>query len=178
MPLPIAFVNVKCTMQPIENNTKYFTQLVGNQVRFNVPPCYLSWTEVPEEQQARVQLLRSSGRSPDEYRTVYTSVDRLMANHYGDYKLKAHNHLKVHGPAVHTARCLSRSSRSALTSSPVLLSCGASLDKCAIANEDLRERRGHVRGVGQVPKDTSLSLDSTTASKAPQRTFHQFSGDP
>ncbi|KAL2480000.1 Uncharacterized protein Adt_32966 [Abeliophyllum distichum] len=57
-------------------------------------------------------------------------------------------------------------------------SSGASLDKCAIAKEVLEERRGHVRGVGQVPKGTSPSLDSTTASKTPQETSHQFSGDP
>ncbi|KAL2461223.1 hypothetical protein Adt_44643 [Abeliophyllum distichum] len=41
-------------MQPIENNAKYFTRLVGNQVRFTVPPCYRSWTEVPQEQRARL----------------------------------------------------------------------------------------------------------------------------
>ncbi|KAL2471340.1 Uncharacterized protein Adt_39476 [Abeliophyllum distichum] len=49
VPLPI----VERTMQPFRNNAKYFTRLVGNQVRFTVPPCYPSWTEVPEEQRAR-----------------------------------------------------------------------------------------------------------------------------
>ncbi|KAL2480025.1 nuclear transcription factor Y subunit beta [Abeliophyllum distichum] len=55
---------------------------------------------------------------------------------------------------------------------------GASLDECAIAKEVLEERRGHVRGVGRVPKGTSPSLDSTAASKTPQGTSHQFFGDP
>ncbi|KAL2526038.1 Uncharacterized protein Adt_11092 [Abeliophyllum distichum] len=72
MPLPI------CIVQPIKNNAKYFTRLVGNQVRFIVPPCYPSWTE--------------DNRSPNEYWAVCATVDR-----YRDYKLKAHNHLKAHG---------------------------------------------------------------------------------
>ncbi|KAL2505167.1 hypothetical protein Adt_20788 [Abeliophyllum distichum] len=50
-----SFDNVKHTTQPIENNTKYFTRLVGNQVKFTVLPCYPSWTEVPEEQRARLR---------------------------------------------------------------------------------------------------------------------------
>ncbi|KAL2543065.1 hypothetical protein Adt_04043 [Abeliophyllum distichum] len=57
-------------------------------------------------------------------------------------------------------------------------SSGASLDERAIAKEVLGERRGHVYEVGWVPKGTFPSLDSTTASKAPQGTFHQFFGDP
>ncbi|KAL2486193.1 Uncharacterized protein Adt_30949 [Abeliophyllum distichum] len=56
--------------------------------------------------------------------------------------------------------------------------CGASLDERAIAKKVLGERRGQVRGVGRVPKGTSPSLDSTSASKVPQGTSHQFSGDP
>ncbi|KAL2534105.1 hypothetical protein Adt_07456 [Abeliophyllum distichum] len=163
-------------------------------VRFIVPPCYPSWTEVLEEQRARLRNIIESyfdlhgDHSPDEYRMVCAAVDRLAADRYRDYKIKAHNHLKRIDPADHTARCLSRTSRSALTSSPVLLSwetqhtqvasSGALLDERAIAKEVLGKRRGHVRGVGRVLKGTSPSLYSTVASKVPQGTFHQFSGDP
>ncbi|KAL2497941.1 Uncharacterized protein Adt_23491 [Abeliophyllum distichum] len=42
-----------------------------------------------------------------------------------------------------------------------------SVDEHAIAKEVFRERRGHVRGVGRVPKSISPSLDLTAASKAP-----------
>ncbi|KAL2531514.1 hypothetical protein Adt_04865 [Abeliophyllum distichum] len=49
--------NGKMPMQPIENNAKYFTGLVENQVRFTMPPCYPSWTEVPEEQRARLRSI-------------------------------------------------------------------------------------------------------------------------
>ncbi|KAL2485044.1 hypothetical protein Adt_29800 [Abeliophyllum distichum] len=41
-------------MQSIGNDAKYFTCLVGNQVRFTVSPCYSSWTKVSEEQRARL----------------------------------------------------------------------------------------------------------------------------
>ncbi|KAL2491265.1 Uncharacterized protein Adt_26893 [Abeliophyllum distichum] len=99
MPLPIAFDNVERTMQPIGNNAKYFTTLVGNQVRFTVPPCYPSWTEVPEEQRARLHSIIEGDWSPDEYRAVCAAVDRLAADRYHDYKLKAHNHLKAHEPS-------------------------------------------------------------------------------
>ncbi|KAL2525484.1 Uncharacterized protein Adt_10538 [Abeliophyllum distichum] len=91
MSLPIAFDNVERTMQHIENNAKYFTRLVGNQVRFTVPPCYPLWTESYFDLQG--------DRSPDEYRAVCAAVDRLATNCYRDYKLKAHNHLKAHGPS-------------------------------------------------------------------------------
>ncbi|KAL2486180.1 Uncharacterized protein Adt_30936 [Abeliophyllum distichum] len=57
MPLPIGFDIVECTMQPIKNNAKYFTRLVGNQVRFTVPMSYPSWTEVSEEQRARLRSI-------------------------------------------------------------------------------------------------------------------------
>ncbi|KAL2486273.1 hypothetical protein Adt_31029 [Abeliophyllum distichum] len=56
-------------MQPIENNTKYFMHLVENQVRFTVPHCYPSWTEVLEEQRARICSIieiASTGVSLDE----------------------------------------------------------------------------------------------------------------
>ncbi|KAL2542828.1 Uncharacterized protein Adt_03806 [Abeliophyllum distichum] len=106
MPLSIAFDNVKRTMQPIENNAKYFTRLVGNQVRFIVPPYYPSWTEVPEEQRARLRSIIESyfnlhGESVARLSTwaVIVAVDRLAANRYRDYKLKVHNHLKAHGPS-------------------------------------------------------------------------------
>ncbi|KAL2480128.1 Uncharacterized protein Adt_33094 [Abeliophyllum distichum] len=89
--LPITFDNVKYTMQPIKINEQYFTCLIGNQVKFIVPPCYHSWTESYFDLQ--------SDWSPDEYQMVYAAVDRLVANFYGDYKFKAHNHLKEHGPS-------------------------------------------------------------------------------
>ncbi|KAL2518242.1 hypothetical protein Adt_14489 [Abeliophyllum distichum] len=96
---------VECTMQPIRNTVKYFTCLVENQMRFTVHPCYPSWTEVSEEQRARLRSIIESyfdlqgDRSPDEYREVCAAVDRLVTNRYRDYKLKAHNHLKAHGPS-------------------------------------------------------------------------------
>ncbi|KAL2525437.1 Uncharacterized protein Adt_10491 [Abeliophyllum distichum] len=99
MPLPIAFDNVECTMQPIGNNAKYFMRLVGNQVRFTVLPCYPLWTEVQEEQRLRLHRIIEGDRSPDEYRAVCATVDRLAADRYRDYKLKVHNHLKAHGPS-------------------------------------------------------------------------------
>ncbi|KAL2471473.1 Uncharacterized protein Adt_04730 [Abeliophyllum distichum] len=95
--------NGKMPMQPIENNAKYFTGLVENQVRFTVPPCYPSWTEVPEEQRARLRSIIESyfdlhgNRSPDEYRAVCATVDRLATIRYRNYKLEEHNHLKAHG---------------------------------------------------------------------------------
>ncbi|KAL2487077.1 putative transposase [Abeliophyllum distichum] len=72
MPLPIAFDNVERIIQSIENNTKYFTRLVGNQSYFNL----------------------QGDRLPDEYRAVCAAVDYLAADRYHNYKLKAHNHLK------------------------------------------------------------------------------------
>ncbi|KAL2517181.1 hypothetical protein Adt_13428 [Abeliophyllum distichum] len=44
-------------MQSIKNNAKYFMRLVGNQVRFTVPPYYPAWTDVPEEQRARLHSI-------------------------------------------------------------------------------------------------------------------------
>ncbi|KAL2485671.1 Uncharacterized protein Adt_30427 [Abeliophyllum distichum] len=232
-PLPIAFDNVEHTMQPIENNAKYFTRLIGNQVKFTMPPCYPSWTEVPEEQLARLQLLRL----PDKYQAVCAAVDRLVADRYRDYKLKVHNYLKEHGPSrpIQRAICrgLERSTKNKANRDKVKYSSvqgsksfsttcydeierdsetqqwpgiiesfqtfhtfrygnwvnlqaagdyvtfsDASVDERAIAKEVLGERRRHVRGVGLVSKGTSPSLDSTTASKAPQRTSNQFSRDP
>ncbi|KAL2491727.1 Uncharacterized protein Adt_27355 [Abeliophyllum distichum] len=69
--------------------------------RFTVPPCYSSWTEVPEEQRAQLRSIIESyfdlqgDRSPNEYWAVYTTVDRLVANHYRDYKLKARTRLSI-----------------------------------------------------------------------------------
>ncbi|KAL2542422.1 Uncharacterized protein Adt_03400 [Abeliophyllum distichum] len=104
-PLTIAFDNVEHKMQQIGNKVKYFTLLVGNQDRFTVPPCYLSWTEVPEQQRAQLRSIIESyfdlqgDRSPDEYRPVCADVDHLAADRYRDYKLKAHSHLKAYGPS-------------------------------------------------------------------------------
>ncbi|KAL2480379.1 Uncharacterized protein Adt_33345 [Abeliophyllum distichum] len=73
-PLPIAFDNIEHTMQPIINKVKYFTRLVGNKVKFTVPPCYPSWTKIPEEQHARLRSIIKSyfdlqdDRSSNEYR--------------------------------------------------------------------------------------------------------------
>ncbi|KAL2487217.1 Uncharacterized protein Adt_31973 [Abeliophyllum distichum] len=112
-PLPVAFNNVEQTMQPVINNMKYFTRLVGNQVRFTIPSCYPSWTEVLEEQRARLHSIIESyfyfqgNQSSNEYRTIYVAVDLLAVDRYRYYKLKAYNHLN---------------GRSALTSSQVLIS--------------------------------------------------------
>ncbi|KAL2480517.1 hypothetical protein Adt_33483 [Abeliophyllum distichum] len=72
--LSIVFDNVEQTMQLIENNTKYFTHLIRNQSYFDL----------------------QGNRSPDEYWAVCAVVDHLAADHYRDYKFKAHNHLKEH----------------------------------------------------------------------------------
>ncbi|KAL2470898.1 hypothetical protein Adt_39034 [Abeliophyllum distichum] len=155
MPLPIAFNNVECTIQPIRNNAKYFTRLVGNQVRFTVFLCYPSWTEVPEEHRARLRSIIESyfdlqgDRSPDEYWAICAATDHLATNRYHSYKLKEHNHLKGHGPSRPYGE---------------------------MSAEDWQKFIDFFTSsifVGTFP-----SLDSTTASKAPQGTFHQFSGDP
>ncbi|KAL2486948.1 hypothetical protein Adt_31704 [Abeliophyllum distichum] len=130
---------VERTMQAIENNTKYFTRLVGNQMRFTVSLFYPSWIDVLEEQRARLHSII-------EEQSTKNKANRGKAKYPG-----------VQGSKSFSAmRC----------------------DVRAIANEVLGERLGHVCGVGRVPKRTSPSLDSTDASKAPQGTFHQFSGDP
>ncbi|KAL2498738.1 hypothetical protein Adt_24288 [Abeliophyllum distichum] len=136
-------------MQPIRNNTKYFTRLVENQVRFTVPTSYPSWIDVPEEYRARLRSIikeRSTKNKANRDKAKYSSVQgskSLSATHYDE-----------------------------------VASSGASLDEHAIAKEVLEKRRGHVHGGGWVPKGTSLSLDLTVASKAPQETSYQFSGDP
>ncbi|KAL2505330.1 hypothetical protein Adt_20951 [Abeliophyllum distichum] len=82
------FNNVEHTMQPIGNNSTYFTHLVGNQVRFTMLPCYPSCIESYFDLQ--------SDRSPDKYWAVCVAV---AADRYRDYKLKVHNHLNEHGPS-------------------------------------------------------------------------------
>ncbi|KAL2542852.1 hypothetical protein Adt_03830 [Abeliophyllum distichum] len=148
-------------MQLIENNAKYFTRLVRNQVRFTVPSCYLSWTEVPEEQRGQLRSIieeRSSKNKANRAKAKYPSVQwskSFSATRYDEDKLvelRETQHTQV-------------------------ASNGTSLDEHAIAKEVLGERRGHVRGVGRVPKGTSLSLDSTAASFAPQETSHELSRD-
>ncbi|KAL2526274.1 hypothetical protein Adt_11328 [Abeliophyllum distichum] len=120
-------------------------------------------------------LKRWDDQSPDEYRAVYTAVDRLVADRYRDYKIKAHNHLKAHGPSRPYGEMYAKDWETQQTQ---IASSGALLDKRAIAKEVLEEQRSPVRGVGRVPNGTSSSLDSTTASKVPQGTSHRFSGDP
>ncbi|KAL2471008.1 nuclear transcription factor Y subunit beta [Abeliophyllum distichum] len=51
------------------------------------------------------------------------------------------------------------------------------VDEHTIANEVLGERRRHIRGVGQVLKDSSPSMDSTTLSNTPSGTSNQFCKD-
>ncbi|KAL2466727.1 Uncharacterized protein Adt_42578 [Abeliophyllum distichum] len=150
MPLPIVSKH-----NPIGSNAKYFTRLVGNQVRFIMPPCYPSWTEVPEEHYFNLQ----GDRSPDEYCVVFAAVDRLAADCYRDYKLKAHNHLKAHGPsrpfgemsAEDWQKCIDFFTSPTFVDKLVELretqhtqvaSSGASLNERAIAKEVLGERRG------------------------------------
>ncbi|KAL2487048.1 hypothetical protein Adt_31804 [Abeliophyllum distichum] len=128
MPLPIAFDNVERIIQSIENNAKYFTRLVGNQVRFTVSPCYPSWTEVLEEQRALLRCIIESyfdlqgDRLPDQYRAVCATVDYLAANRYRNYKLK--------DKLVELKK----------TQQTQVVSSGASLDERAIIKEVLGER--------------------------------------
>ncbi|KAL2533364.1 hypothetical protein Adt_06715 [Abeliophyllum distichum] len=62
-------------------------------------------SEVPEEQRTRLCSIIESyfdlqgDRLPDEYMAICAAVDRLVADRYCDYKLKAHNHLKAHRPS-------------------------------------------------------------------------------
>ncbi|KAL2505868.1 hypothetical protein Adt_21489 [Abeliophyllum distichum] len=174
-------------MQSIENNAKYFTLLVGNHVRFTVLLYYPSWTESYFDLQG--------DWSPDEYLAVYAAINRLAANRYQDYKLNAYNHLKAHGPSrpygemsiedwqkcidfFTSPNFMDKLVELRETQQTQVAFSGTSLDERAIVNEILGERRGHIRGIGWVPNGTSPSLDSITASKAPQGTSHQFFGDP
>ncbi|KAL2480043.1 hypothetical protein Adt_33009 [Abeliophyllum distichum] len=167
---------------------------LSSNAQFTVPPCYHSWTEVLEKQRARLRSIIEGDRSPNEYQVVCAAIDRLATDRYRDYKLKAHKHLKVHEPNRYGEmstkdwqKCIDFFTSPTFVDKLVELietqhtqvaSSGTSLDERAIAKEVLGEQRGHVRGVGRVPKDSSPSLDSTAASKAPQGTSHQFSGDP
>ncbi|KAL2474821.1 hypothetical protein Adt_35557 [Abeliophyllum distichum] len=80
-------------------------RLVENQVRFTVPPCYPSWTEVLEEQWTWLHRIIKSyfdlqgDRSLDDYQVVRATIDRLATARYRDYKFRAHNHLKAYGPS-------------------------------------------------------------------------------
>ncbi|KAL2542475.1 Uncharacterized protein Adt_03453 [Abeliophyllum distichum] len=73
-PLSMAFDNIE---QTIKNNMKYFMRLIGNQSYFDLQN---DW-------------------SPDKYHAFCAFVDFLAADRYRDYKFKAHNHLKEHGPS-------------------------------------------------------------------------------
>ncbi|KAL2526872.1 hypothetical protein Adt_11926 [Abeliophyllum distichum] len=187
-PLPIAFDNVEYTMQPIRNNAKYFTLLVGNQVRFTVLPF------LPFMDRVATSIFKMIG-CPTKYQAVCAAVDYLAVDCYRDYKLKTRNHLKAHRPsrpydemsADDWQKCTDFFTSPTFVDKFVALretqqthitSSGASLDDRAITNEVLGEGRGNVRGVERVLKGTSPSLDSTAALKVSQRTSHQFSGDP
>ncbi|KAL2457999.1 hypothetical protein Adt_46123 [Abeliophyllum distichum] len=153
---------------------------------FTVPPCYPSWTEVLEEQRARLRSIIESyfdlqgDRSPDECRTVCAAVDHLAADRYQDYKLKERftknkvKRGKAKYPSVRGSKCFSAMHYDEVqdklvelreTQQAQVTSNGTSLDERAIVKEVLGERRGHIRGVEGVPKGTSPSLDSTTTSK-------------
>ncbi|KAL2480525.1 Uncharacterized protein Adt_33491 [Abeliophyllum distichum] len=175
MPLSIAFDNVEHTMQPLVNNMKYFTRLVGNQVRFTVPPCYPSWTDVPEELRAWLcSIIKSyfdiqGNRSPDEYLkqhgpsrpydelsakdwqkcidflTSPTFVERSTKNKANQGKAK---YSSMQWSKIFFATRYDEDKLVELreTQQTHVASNGASVDKYAIAKEVLGERRGHFSG--------------------------------
>ncbi|KAL2526657.1 hypothetical protein Adt_11711 [Abeliophyllum distichum] len=103
----------------------------------------------PQQPPHRLDSTYEYGQSvPDEYRAVCATVDCLAADHYRDYKLKVHNHLKAHGP-----------------SRPYGDMSVEDWQKCI-------DFFTSPNFVGTYP-----SLDSTAASKPPQGTSHKFSGD-
>ncbi|KAL2480307.1 hypothetical protein Adt_33273 [Abeliophyllum distichum] len=106
-------------------------------------------------------------RSRNEYRAVCAAVDRLVADRYRDYEFKAHNHLKAHGPRRPYGEM------SAMDWSPSVVVVRWA---CYCKGGSRRTTRSRPWG-WTVPNGTSLSIDLTTASKAPQGTFHQFFGD-
>ncbi|KAL2512867.1 hypothetical protein Adt_18467 [Abeliophyllum distichum] len=133
----------------IENNANYFTQLVENQVRFTVSPCYPSWTEVPEKQWAWLRSVIEGDRSPDEYWEVCAAVDRLVDDRYQDYKLRVYKHLKEHEPSRPYGE---------------------------LSTEDWQKCINFF--ISHTFVDTSPSPDSTATSKALRGTSNQFSRNP
>ncbi|KAL2471163.1 hypothetical protein Adt_39299 [Abeliophyllum distichum] len=94
--------------------------------------------------------------SSDEYRAICATVDRLAADPYRDYKLKAHNHLIAHGlsrPYIEMSakdwqKCIDFFTSPTFVDKLVELketqqtqvaSSGVSLDERAIAKEVIRE---------------------------------------
>ncbi|KAL2505979.1 hypothetical protein Adt_21600 [Abeliophyllum distichum] len=88
-------------------------------------------------------------QSPDEYRSVCTAINRMVADRYQDYKLKAHNHLKAHELSHLYGELSSENLQKRIdfftsptfvlreTQQMQVVSNGVSVDKCAIAKEVL-----------------------------------------
>ncbi|KAL2461396.1 Uncharacterized protein Adt_44816 [Abeliophyllum distichum] len=152
-------------MQQIENNAKYFTDLVKNQVRFTVPFCYLSWIEVLEEQRSQLHII----------------IEIAWSQRYRNYKLKAHNHLKEHEPSHPYGELSIEKWQKYIDffTSPtfVVISSDVSIDERTIVREVLGERRRHICGIRHVLKGICPSLDLTLASNAPRGTSNQFCAD-
>ncbi|KAL2462252.1 hypothetical protein Adt_45672 [Abeliophyllum distichum] len=79
-PLFLMFENVEQTMQPIRNNAKYFMCLVRKQVRFTVPLCYPSWTEVLEEQWEQLRCTIEFAMYEAQLHRMERTITLLTAN--------------------------------------------------------------------------------------------------
>ncbi|KAL2542634.1 hypothetical protein Adt_03612 [Abeliophyllum distichum] len=106
-----------------------------------MPPCYPSWTEVPEEQRAKLCSIIESyfdlqgDRLPDEYRAVCAAVNHLAADRYQDYKRK--------DKLVEVRK----------TQQTKVTSSGTSVDERAIAKGGSRRRAS----VDECPKEHPIS---------------------
>ncbi|KAL2486877.1 hypothetical protein Adt_31633 [Abeliophyllum distichum] len=89
-------LSITHTMQSIENNAKYFTRLVGT--KSGSPYCLTTLHGQRFQRRSGHSYVASSRATLifDKYRAVYITVDHPVADHYHDYKLKTHNHLKEH----------------------------------------------------------------------------------
>ncbi|KAL2485650.1 Uncharacterized protein Adt_30406 [Abeliophyllum distichum] len=120
-------------------------------------------------------------RSPNEYRAVYAAVDNLTVDRYRDYKLKAHNYLKAHGPNLPYNEMSTEDWQKCIDFTNPNFVERSTKNKANRGKAKYSSVHGsksfsvmHYNGI----QGTSPSLNSTAASKAPQGTFHQFSGYP
>ncbi|KAL2469757.1 Uncharacterized protein Adt_37893 [Abeliophyllum distichum] len=133
-------------------------------------------------------------RSSDEYRMVCAVVNRMTANCYRDYKLKTHNHLKTYGPSRLYSEMSDEDWHNCIdfftsptfvdklvelrqTQQTQVTSSGASV-ACYCKGGSRKTTKTHLWSWTGSEDTISLSLNSTAASKAPEGTSYQFSGDP
>ncbi|KAL2532484.1 hypothetical protein Adt_05835 [Abeliophyllum distichum] len=176
----------------------------GLRVWFTVPPCYPLWTEVLEEQWTRLggsvtrrdyklkahkhlkeqrpsrpysKLFVEDWQKSIDFFTSPTFVERLTKNKTNQGKAK---YPSVQGSKSFSAMHYDEYKLVALreTQQTQVDSNGTSVDERAITKEVLENDEDRSVGLDGFPNGTSLSIDSTAASKAPRGTSNQFSGDP